>query len=226
MIFRLLCVAALVLASTACAKMQEIERVAPAQVQGASAVGKTKAFVYEKAVVKNPAGSSVITVQAGVACIPHTEGVSRDAEYVEASTILETVFKEEFDSAGYNTIGTASSGDMFTDKRDLPADFRIGAVVTKPKMNVCLPLIGFGVTSGRGEASRTVEWQIYSPSQRAVVYTTEQKGYAKLDSSVPQPTRALWRAAFATSVRGLLADPGFIALVNSPSAPASRTRTN
>ncbi len=224
---KFVCVLALALSSAACAKMQEIERVAPAQAQAAGGIGKTKTFIYEKALVKNPAGASVVTVQVGITCAPRSEGVSRDSEYTEASTMLESAFKEEFEQAGYTVLATATA-TMFTDKRDLAADYRIGAVVTKPKMNVCLPMIGFGSTSGHGEASMTVEWQVYSPSRQAVVYTSEQKGYAKIDSSIAQPTRALWRQAFGAAVRGLLADPGFQQLVNSPStpAPASRARTN
>jgi hypothetical protein len=48
-----------------------------------------------------------------------------------------------------------------------------------------------------------------------VVFTSQQKGYAKIERSVPRPIGALWGEAYASAVRGLLADPGFIALVNS-----------
>lgn len=225
MTFRTLIVLAIVALSTACAKMQEIERVAPAQAQAASGLGKTKTFVYEKAVVRSTAGTSALTLQAGLACVPQAEGVTSDNNYVENNALLENVFKDEFARAGYATLGTVSSGDLFGDKRDLAADYRVAAVVTKPKMNVCLPMAGFGKTEGHGEASLTVEWQLYSNQQKAVVYNTEQKGYAKITSSVPQPIRALWSEAYANTVRGLLADPGFIAVVNG-APPASAVRTN
>lgn len=225
MTFRPLIVLAIVALSTACAKMQEIERVAPAQAQAANGLGKTKTFVYEKAVVRSTAGTSALTLQAGLACVPQAEGVTSDNNYVENNALLENVFKDEFARAGYATLGTVSSGDLFGDKRDLAADYRVAAVVTKPKMNVCLPMAGFGKTEGHGEASLTVEWQLYSNQQKAVVYNTEQKGYAKITSSVPQPIRALWSEAYANTVRGQLADPGFIAVVNG-APPASAVRTN
>ena len=76
-----------------------------------------------------------------------------------------------------------------------------------------------GKSDGYGEASLTVEWQVYASLQKAVVYTTQQKGYAKIDSSVAQPMTALWREAYANAVRGLLADPGFIALINGAKQP-------
>lgn len=205
--------------STACAKMQEIERVAPGQAQAATGVGKTKTFVYEKTVVRSTAGTSAMTLQVGLTCMPRSEGVTSADNYIENSSLLEAVFKEEFERAGYTTLGTVSKGDLFGDKRDLAADYRVAALVTKPKMNVCIPLAQWGKSDGYGEASLTVEWQIYASLQKAVVYTTQQKGYAKIDSSVAQPIDALWRAAYANAVRGLLADPGFIALINGAKQP-------
>jgi hypothetical protein len=223
--FRTLIALAAAALSTACAKMQEIERIAPAEAQAASGLGKTKTFIYEKAIVRSTAGTSALTLQAGLACVPRAEGVTSDDNYVENSALLENVFKDEFARAGYATLGTVSSGDLFADKRDLAADYRVAAVVTRPKMNVCLPMAGFGKSEGHGEASLTIEWQIYSSQQKAVVYTTQQKGYAKITSNVPQPVRTLWSEAYATAVRGLLADRGFIALVNG-APPASGARTN
>ena len=80
-------------------------------------------------------------------------------------------------------------------------------------------MAGFGnFTNGKGEASLTVEWQVYSNAQKSVVYTSVQKGYAKLDSSVVGPSRELWREAFARAVRGLLADEGFIAIAKGATA--------
>ena len=56
-------------------------------------------------------------------------------------------------------------------------------------------MAGFGnFTSGKGEASLTVEWQTYSNAQHAVVCSTVQKGYAKLDSSIAGPAAELCRS--------------------------------
>jgi hypothetical protein len=187
-------------------------------------MGKTKSFVYEKTVVRSTAGTSAMTLQVGLTCMPRSEGVTSADNYIENSSLLEAVFKEEFERAGYTTLGTVTKGDLFGDKRDLAADYRVAALVTKPKMNVCIPLAQWGKSDGYGEASLTVEWQVYASLQKAVVYTTQQKGYAKIDSSVAQPIDALWRAAYANAVRGLLADPGFIALINgAPAAGGART---
>lgn len=199
--------------STACAKMQEIERVAPTQAQAASGLGKTRTFAYEKTVLRATPGTPVMTIQTGLACVPRAEAVTSQDNYSETSTILQDAIRQEFERAGYTTVGMAPGGALFTDNR--VADYRIAAIVTRPKMNVCVPLAAYSKDEGYGEASLTIEWQIYSNAQNAVVFTSQQKGYAKIESSVPRPIRALWSEAYASAVRGLLADPGFIALVNS-----------
>lgn len=200
--------------STACAKMQEIERVAPAQAApAASALGKTRTFAYEKTVLRTTPGTPTMTIQVGLTCVPRAEAVTSQDNYLETSNLLRDAIRQEFERAGYTTVDMAPGGAIFTDNRT--ADYRIAAVVTRPKMNVCVPLAQYSKDEGYGEASLTIEWQIYSNAQNAVVFTSQQKGYVKIESSVPRPIGALWSGAYASAVRGLLADPGFIALVNS-----------
>lgn len=205
----------------ACAPMQEIERVPDVDPKMAETFASTKAIVYERAIVRGERGDSTVTLQAGLACVPQAQAHARSGQYAATDQEYENAFQEEFARAGYRVARTVGSGDLFTDKKDIPADFRIAGVVTRPKMNVCFPMAGFGnFSTGTGEASMTVEWQVYSNAQRAVVYTSVQKGYAKITSSMPGPSRELWRDAFARAVRGLLADEKFIEIMNgSPTAP-------
>jgi hypothetical protein len=96
--------------------------------------------------------------------------------------------------------------------------------VTNYRMNVCFPNMGFGdFTNGRGEASLRVEFQVYADARKSVIYTSNQTGYAKLDSSIAMPARELSRAAFARAVRGLLADQGFVAAASTVNAQPART---
>ncbi len=198
--------------SCACAPMQEIERVPEVDPKMAETFVQTRSFVYERAIVRGDRGESTVTVQGGLACVPQAQGFAKSGQYAATNQEFENAFQEEFARAGYRIARTVGSGDLFTDKKDIAADFRIAGVVTRPRMNVCYPMAGFGnFTSGKGEASLTVEWQVWANTQKAVVYTTVQKGYAKLDSSILNPSAELWREAFARAVRGLLADPGFVA---------------
>lgn len=213
--------AALAALAGACAPMQEIERVPDVDPKMAEAFASTKSIVYERAIVRGERGDSTVTVQGGLACVPHVQAHARSGQYAATNQEYENAFQEEFARAGYRIARTVGSGDLFTDKKDIAADFRIAGVVTRPKMNVCFPLAGFGnFSTGTGEASMTVEWQIYSNAQRAVVYTSVQKGYAKIANSQPDPSRELWREAFARAVRGLLADQKFIEIMDgSPTTP-------
>lgn len=200
---------------SACAPVQQIERVPDVDPRMAESFASTKSIVYQRSIVRNTRGEGVITVQGGLACVPHAEATARSEQFAWTDQEYENAFQEEFARAGYRVARTVGSGDLFTDKKDIPADFRIAGIVTRPKMNVCFPMAGFGnITSGKGEASLTVEWQVWSNAQNAVVYTSTQKGYAKLDTSVAGPARELWTAAFARAVRGLLADDQFVAILN------------
>jgi serine protease Do len=203
---------------SACAPMQQIERVGEVDPKMADSFASTKSIVYQRSIVRNNRGEGIVTVQGGLACVPHVEATAQSEQYALTDQELENAFQEEFARAGYRIAKTVGSGDLFTDKKDIAADFRIAGVVTRPKMNVCFPMAGFGnLTTGKGEASLTVEWQVWSNAQNAVVYTSVQKGYAKLDSTVAGPARTLWSAAFARAVRGLLTDEQFVAILNGAS---------
>ena len=209
----------------ACAPTQQIERVGPIDPPMAETFAKTKSFVYERSVVRGERGEATVTVEGGLACVPHAQGFAKSGQYAATNQEFENAFQEELARAGYRVAQTVGGGDLFTDKKDIAADYRVAGVVSRPKMNVCFPMAGFGnFTTGKGEASLTVEWQLYSNTQQAVVYSTVQKGYAILSTSTANPVSELWREAFARSVRGLLADPGFVAMANGGAAPPTTIR--
>lgn len=212
---------------SACAPMQQIERVGEVDPKMADTFASTKSIVYQRSIVRNNRGEGVITVQGGLACVPHVEATAGTEQYAWNDQELENAFQEEFARAGYRIARTVGSGDLFTDKKDIAADYRIAGVVTRPKMNVCFPMAGFGnFTTGKGEASLTVEWQVWSNAQNSVVYTSVQKGYAKIDSSLASPARTLWTNAFARAARGLLADEQFLAILNgAPTRPIVTPRS-
>ena len=212
---------------SACAPIQQIERVGEVDPRVADTFASTKSIVYQRSIVRNNRGEGVITVQGGLACVPHVEATATSEQFAWNDQELENAFQDEFARAGYRIARTVGSGDLFTDKKDIAADFRIAGVVTRPKMNVCFPMMGFGnFTSGKGEASLTVEWQVWSNAQGAVVYTSVQKGYAKIDSMMAGPARTLWTNAFARAARGLLADEQFVAIMNgAPTRPIAIPRS-
>jgi hypothetical protein len=205
------------LLGAACAPAQQIERVADITPPMASTFAASKSTVYERSILRSSVGESVVTLQTGLACVGNSEATASSQQQAVVDQDYENAFQEEFAKAGYRIAKTVGSGDLFTDKKQIPSDFRIAGIITKRKMNICNSVAGT-----KGEASLTVEWQVWDNSKNAVVYVTKQQGYA-IEGWSRQPfvtvARNIWIAAFARSVRGLLADDGFLALLGG--APAT-----
>lgn len=203
------------LLSAACAPAQQIERVADITPPMASTFAASKSTVYERSILRSTVGESVVTLQTGLACVGNSEATATSHQQAVIDQDYENAFQEEFAKAGYRIAKTVGSGDLFTDKKQIPSDFRIAGVITKRKMNICNSVAGT-----KGEASLTVEWQVWDNSKNAVVYVTKQKGYA-IEGWSTQPfitvARDIWIAAFSRAVRGLLADDGFLALLSGAS---------
>jgi hypothetical protein len=197
--------------ASACAPVQEIERVSDVTPPMASTFAASKSTVYERSIMRSTLGESVLTFQTGLACVGRSQGTATSEQQALVDQDYENAFQDEFAKAGYRIARTVGSGDLFTDKKQISADFRIAGVVTGRKMNICNSVAGT-----KGEASLTVEWQVWDNSKNAVVYVTKQKGYAIQSWSSQNfavVAKQIWIAAFSRSVRGLLADDGFLALL-------------
>jgi hypothetical protein len=210
--------------ASACAPVQEIERVPDVTPPMASTFAASRSTVYERSILRSTVGEGVVTLQTGLACVGNSQGTATSEQQAVVDQDYENVFQDEFAKAGYRIARTVGSGDLFTDKKQIPADFRIAGVITKRKMNICNSVAGT-----KGEASLTVEWQVWDNSKNAVVYVTIQKGYA-IEGYSTQPflavAKRIWRAAFARAVRGLLADDGFLALLSgAPTTPVVKQGT-
>jgi hypothetical protein len=204
--------------AAACAPIQQIERVPEVTPPMASAFAASKSTVYERSIVRSTVGEGIVTLQTGLACVANSQATATSEQRAVVDQDYENVFQEEFAKAGYRIARTVGSGDLFTDKKQIPADFRIAGIVTKQKMNICNSVAGT-----KGEASLTVEWQVWDNSKGAVVYVAKENGYASRGWS-SQPfsavSKQIWLATFARAVRGLLADDGFLALLSgAPTTP-------
>jgi len=215
---KLLFVLVLGLVGAACAPVQQIERVPDVTPPMASTFAASKSTVYQRSIMRSAVGEGVVTLQTGLACVARDEATATSQQQAVVDQEFENVFQEEFAKAGYRISKTVGAGDLFTDKQQIPADFRVAGVISKRKMNICNSVAGT-----KGEASLSVEWQVWDNSKNAVVYVTTEKGYA-IEGYSTQPfivvAKSLWVAAFARSVRGLLADDGFLALLGgAPTLP-------
>ncbi len=122
-------------------------------------------------------------------------------------TVYADIFREVLGAASYNVVG--DTGALFTDREADTAEFLIGGLITRFSVDICDALIGFGQS---GKASMDVEWQVYSPLQRQVVYKTTTSGEAKSRSQTNGGVVAI-HDAFTQAARGLISDDGFNKLV-------------
>jgi hypothetical protein len=193
--------------------MPHLPPQADAVAKPASPAAQSRSFFFE-GVTDRHLWDVSIKVANGLACVvqsaPHLPRMQR---FVADDPALGHIFREELTRAGYRNIAVAGDAGASPSA----ADYRVVAVLTRAAMNVCYPYTdNFG--DGNGQASLGVEWRVYPRAQSTPAFTTNQSGYARVDSTTLAPNRILWRNAFAGAIRGLLADDGFVTFVTKPPA--------
>jgi hypothetical protein len=203
---------ALMTACNTAPKLQSMPDVAPGP---ATAAAQGKSFFYEEAVDKGR-GAELVTVASGLACVGNSREHASSQQFAPTDPLLATSLRQEFAKAGYGSVqvGEGSGAASVSSA----ADYRIVAVITQSAMSVCYPNVNRGNwADGTGQAMLMVEWQVFARGQRTAGYTTTQRGYSEITSTTFGVNRILWQSAFARSVRGLLADQGFVAFVSGTS---------
>ncbi len=199
----------------ACTQVQEIERTGDVPLVLADTAGQARTVTYQ---VPDPSSDGMtprITVLRGTACQLGSQRATRTSLFTISNRDYANVFQDEFRRAGYRALDAAAAGTP-GDARGVAADFRIIGVMSNVRANVCLPAVDLGnLYDGKGEASMTVRWEVHAAAGKSVVYTTTQRGYAKVDDPIPAAPRELLRAAFARAIHGLLADEGFRAAMRA-----------
>lgn len=129
------------------------------------------------------------------------------------------VFMEEAAAAGYQLAGRKNSADLFTPGDQQRPELVIGAAIVGAKQKGCGHNI-FGMISVSMESSIAVDWQVFDPLEKKLVYRVTKEGAAKLKKQLAAETipseSAL--AAFRESAKALLSDAAFVAAVKLPGA--------
>ena len=136
-----------------------------------------KAVQLTKVVMNPPTGSIYVAVQQGVFCTGGRSYAWTSGASPQRLPAFLTVFDEAMTRAGVKTQG--DPGDLFEQAADegASAEFSIGALITDVKVRACQPQItGPNSAAVRGEATMTVEWQIFSRLTRQVVAKITTQG--------------------------------------------------
>lgn len=120
------------------------------------------------------------------------------------------IFYQTMNSANFNVLGYPAK--IFKTKNDKKPDIYVGARINYINMNVCDRIsAAFATPLGvqEGEATIKVKWELYSNNKEKIIYETETKGYAKIDSPHSSGEIVLVDRAFAEATKNLAADTGF-----------------
>lgn len=123
------------------------------------------------------------------------------------------VFGEELKAAGFKP--AVDPTNLFADQQSSVADLQVGALFKHVDVTLCEATLTVS-----GKVSVDIEWQVYSSLRREVVATVETHGSAQKSRGLNgrEEGRSVYQMAVAENVRGLMADPGFRALVTAPDA--------
>lgn len=172
-----------------------------------------KKIQFKKVVVKVKRGTEVGTIHGGWLDIPQEKYYWRRGGYFSFDdSDLDTVFREELESSGYEVVGNPDA--LFVDSGDWESDFLIAALVRDIKLNLFYPQIGFGdLSTSKGECFLKVEWQIYSKLTRKVVLTHTTEGSIEQKKATKFGADDAIGDAFSIAVRNLLAYGKFFELM-------------
>jgi hypothetical protein len=135
---------------------------------------------------------------------------------------INKAFKTVFESLGYRVLKEADS--VFA--KTASADLVLGGTLTQFQSNLCYPYSGradltAGSTSSvKGSAFVEIDWELYSVSERKVVYRGKSQGSFETKEIVMGGFDAIVLNAVAASLTNLAANPAFHAIAARPVAPA------
>ncbi len=105
---------------------------------------------------------------------------------------------------------------LFEDQSQIQSELLLGGLAKEIQANICYPWGGFGNwTTAKGKGYLKVEWDIYSTSERKVVYKVITEGSSDLKDGSTTGTTDIFLDAFQVATHNLLSDKGFHELILS-----------
>jgi serine protease Do len=186
----------------------------------------SKPFTITRIVSKMNRGEQFGTVQVGLLCVPKYAITWRGSgKYNISDQEYAQIFLDECKKLNYNIIGDPNS--LFDTGDESIALIHVGAMIVDRKINACLPLAGYGSQLSKGEASVSVEWQVYSVLDKKLLHKVTTNGSSEIKDAAPNAADDLQYNAFSQAVRGLLADEKFQRIVRGgKEADASKEAKN
>ncbi|WP_284079187.1 S1C family serine protease [Herbaspirillum aquaticum] len=206
------------------ALMPAVENKTPLQMPAQAAARPAYLARAQRRFDQGSQGSQVIgELQGGVFCTRKNEIVwnQNSAEVMLPANALFQRFRSELQQHGY-PVPSAPAEPLFREQgaeaageRARPPDFnlQVGVIIDQLQTNLC----GKGSDGWTGEAYVRLEWQVFAPEQRKVIYRGTSEGvFRSRERSLQGNAPPIPLEAFGVAVRNLLADPRFALALQSP----------
>jgi len=171
-----------------------------------------KIVALTRIVVKLPPGIQWAVLQKGVFCNVATAATSDGSQSdFKVASVLDT-FRHEFNSAGLHPEEEAS---LFDPASASPAEYALAGVITSEKITICVPdAAPANANRVKGEASATIEWQLYSRLEKQVVAKAETSGAFSSKDIIDGGLPIFINKMFAANFKMLAQDPGIRKALN------------
>ncbi|MDR6396466.1 S1C family serine protease [Herbaspirillum seropedicae] len=143
---------------------------------------------------------------------------AKGSEALLPTGVMLARFRSELQKHGYPLPGPKEA-PLFQEKPDdatpsqAEQSLQVGVIVAQVLTNLCLK----GNASWTGEAYLRLEWQVFAPDQRKVIFKTVSEGvFQSRQASLEGTAPPIVAEAFSVGVRNLLADPAFALALQTP----------
>ena len=177
--------------------------------------GPTRPIAMERIGLTVPASTVLGEFVVHPFCVTNAYAILMSDAIKDAATgNFIDVFMQEAAAAGYQLGGQKSSADLFSPGDEKRPELVIGAAIVGAKQKGCGQNI-FGMINITMDTSITVDWQVFDPLEKKLVYRVTKEGATKMKQQLAAETIATQAAlaAFRESAKALLSDAGFVAAV-------------
>lgn len=177
--------------------------------------GPTRPMAMERIALTVPSGTALGEIVIHPFCITNSLPLTMADAFGGAKTdSFVDAFMQEAAAAGYALAGKQNSADLFAPAEQQRPELVVGAAIVGAKQNGCGQNI-FGIINITIDSSVSVDWQVFDPLEKKLVFRTTKEGVVKLKKQLAAdtiPTEAAL-AAFRESAKAILSDADFVAAV-------------
>jgi S1-C subfamily serine protease len=164
-----------------------------------------KTVALARLVVKLPPGTQWAILQKGMFCTAGGAITANGGQSEMKVAAVMDAFRSEFKAAGLHPEEEAS---LFDPAGASPSEYALAGVITDQKFVLCAPDASpTGVNKMKGDASMTIDWQLYSRLEKQVVARVHTTGSFSSREIVTGGAPMFENKVFSENVKQLAADP-------------------